>query len=239
MDMVDQERLRTYGQRFLPWLLVLWLAALVPAARALIRFEWTAGSSGIAPSQLPPRGNSLHLAFNTSSEDHTALLIVAIHPLCSCTRATLQELVNSAALWKQPYHATFLVYKAKPIDGQTGTPSALLDFDWRHSAYIREAQQALNAQVIEDTAGEQAARLGALTSGEVLFYSAADPQGNRRLLFSGGVTAGRGMAEANDGIDALDQAVNSPAATRVQLEKHSPVYGCGFATLSSPSRGGS
>jgi hypothetical protein len=227
--MFDQDRLRSYGQRMLPLLLVVWLAALIPAAQKLLRFEWTQGSMAQAPAKLSGAG----IAYAETPDDrHAGLLVVAIHPLCSCTRATLKELEDSAAAWKQPYRATLLVYKAKAISG---------DFDWHQAAYIRDAKQALHADVVMDEAGEQAARLGALTSGEVLYYSAADEHGARRLLFSGGVTAGRGMEGENNGIDALERAVQLTTSSNLQnlTASHPPVYGCGLASLSNSNSGGS
>jgi hypothetical protein len=221
--MFDQIQLRTQIQRFLPLLLVLWLVALVPAAAKLLHFEWTTGATGLAPSRLTP---SLSKGVS-QSDGREALLVVAIHPLCSCTRATLKELEDSAPTWKRPYRTTFLIYKAKPAIAS--------DFDWHRAAYIREAQQALHAEVVEDINGEQAAKLGALTSGEVLLYSSADQQGSRRLLFSGGVTAGRGMEGENGGIASLEHSINAP---NTPTEAHAPVYGCGLAALSQPASGG-
>jgi hypothetical protein len=236
--MFDQQRLRTQIQRFLPLLLLLWLIALVPATRKLMAFEWSTGATGLTPTRLSTSA-SKGLAQN---DGRSALLVVAIHPLCSCTRATLKELEDSAPGWKQPYHATFLIYKAKSQSGSaTAVSTRVSDFDWHHTAYIREAQQALNAEVIDDLNGEQAAKLGALTSGEVLLYSAPDPQGSRRLLFSGGVTAGRGMEGENGSITALEQAINAQNlnAASTQPGAHAPVYGCGLAALSNPTSGGS
>ncbi|MBB5058216.1 hypothetical protein HDF16_002930 [Granulicella aggregans] len=226
--MFDQDRLRAdsiraHTQRFLPLILALWLLALVPAGRKLMAFEWTTGATGLTPTHLTgPISNGL-----SQNEGHSALLVVAIHPLCSCTRATLKELEDAAPNWKQPYRTTFLIYKSKP-QPDTITPAS--DFDWHHAAYIRDAQKALNAEVVDDLNGEQAAKLGALTSGEVLLYSAPDQHGSRHLVFSGGVTAGRGMEGENTGIATLSQALN---AAFTQPGAHAPVYGCGLAALSN------
>jgi hypothetical protein len=228
--MFDPNRLRNQTQRFLPLLLAAWLVAMVPATRKLMAFEWTTGATGVTPSRLTTSA-STRIAQN---DGHSALLVVAIHPLCSCTRATLKELEDAAPSWRQPYRTTFLIYKSKP---QPSSAISTPDFDWHHAAYIREAQQALNAEVVEDINGEEAAKLGALTSGEVFFYSAPDQQNSRRLLFSGGVTAGRGMEGENGGIVALDQAINAQSldAASTQPEAHAPVYGCGLAALSNPT----
>jgi hypothetical protein len=233
--MFHQDRLRTHAQRFLPLLLVLWLVALVPATRRLMVFEWTAGATGLTPARLtgPVTGSeSSQNSGASQNDDRSALLVVAIHPLCSCTRATLKELEDSAPHWKLPYRATFLIYKSKP---QPNAATILPGFDWHRATYIREAQQTLHAEVVEDIDGQQAARLGALTSGDVLFYSAPDQHGSRKLLFSGGVTAGRGMEGENGGIAALEQSIN---AANTLAEAHAPVYGCGLAALSKSTSGG-
>lgn len=233
--MFDQHRLRAdnirvHAQRFLPLILALWLIALIPAGKKLMAFEWTTGATGATPSHLSGSAIRGSLSPDGSRE---ALLVVAIHPLCSCTRATLKELEESAPTWKQPYRTTFLIYKAKP-------QATASDFDWHRAAYIREAQQALHAEVVDDLNGEQAAKLGALTSGEVLLYSAADQHGSRRLLFSGGVTAGRGMEGENGSIASLERSINAQPinASITQAEAHTPVYGCGLAALSQPALGG-
>lgn len=234
--MFDQDRLRSYGQRMLPLLLGLWLAALIPAAKRLLQFEWTAGATGLAPSSLPAK-NAGAATGNHANDGREGLLVVAIHPLCSCTRATLKELEDSAASWKQPYRATFLIYQAKPGNHAADNAAAL---DGKPAAYILDAQHALHAEIVMDEGGERAARLGVLTSGEVLYYSAADQHGARRLLFSGGVTAGRGMEGENGGIDALEHAIKDTNSTtgHDHAASHPPVYGCGLAALSNSNSGG-
>jgi hypothetical protein len=228
--MFDPNRLRSQTQRFLPLILATWLVALVPATRKLMAFEWTTGATGFTPSRLTTSATT-RIAQNDTRE---AILVVAIHPLCSCTRATLKELEDFAPKWKHPYRTTLLIYKSKP---QPNSAAPVSDFDWHRASYIREAQQTLNAEVVDDINGEQAAKLGALTSGEVFLYSAADQRGSRRLLFSGGVTAGRGMEGENGGIAALEQAINAQSlnAASTQPGTHSPVYGCGLAALSNPT----
>lgn len=247
--MVEQSWLHTHTRRLAPLFVVVWFAALVPAARSLLRYERTAGAMQAAPSQWPGfRSSGLRssgfkssgfkssgatrgsgTAADTMSDptraNNEGLLIVAVHPLCSCTRATLEELEKSAAGWRQPYHAVLLLYRS------TGHPA---DSPFAQAGYVRDAKQALHADLVSDEGGEQAAHLGALTSGEVLYYSAADKQGQRQLLFSGGVTGGRGMVGENGGIEALEQAVRATSlAGQDSQQTHAPVYGCGLAALSN------
>jgi hypothetical protein len=230
---------RGHVQRLLPVLVVLWVAALLPAAGMLLRYEWTAGAMAAAPAKLTDdvADGAGWTKDGGIQDSRDGLLIVAIHPLCSCTRATLEELETSAAGWKEPYRAEFLIYSPKGESQKDGTlrgVGSAAEFDWRRSAYVSAAQRALHARVVMDAGGAAAARLGALTSGEVLYYSAANGRGERRLLFSGGVTGGRGMVGENGGIEALERAVRetelSSGADRAGA--HTPVYGCGLAALS-------
>jgi len=252
--MLDRERIRGRVRHLFPVLAVLWVGALIPAAGMLLKYEWKAGAMAPAPARLA--GAELGQA---AGADRTGLLIVAIHPLCSCTRATLEELESAAAEWKEPYRAQLLIYSPKngspknetPNDGtskaetlndggpRTETPKGGGDtaaFDWRRSESIVAAQRALHADVVMDEGGAAAGRLGALTSGEVLYYSAANEGGERRLLFSGGVTGGRGMVGENGGIDALTRAVErgqSGQEAAAVNPAHAAVYGCGLSTLAA------
>lgn len=194
--------------------LILWLAALVPGVRALRAFESTAGKMAAAPGDWP---SQVPLVGAT----RLPTLVVALHPRCSCSQATLAELEGAAAEFNHPYNAVLLIYRPR---GDR--------YDWERSSLYREAQQALHASVVIDNDGELAREFGAFTSGEVLYYSAPDSNAKRHLLFSGGITGGRGMVGANVGVEALKIAANSGAPLPVK-DVSPKVYGCGFAALSA------
>ena len=207
------------------WLLfvcmaALWVLALVPGVRYLVRFENTAGRRGFAPSDW-------HNTTTLSSGDaRLPLLLVALHPKCSCSNATLTELEEAAQTFDHPYNAILLI-----------DPPQGLSFDWRKTRAYREAQKALHATVVLDNDGKLAASLGAFTSGDVRLYAAEDAHSRRSLLFAGGVTGSRGMVGANSGVEGLKTAFrnpeNNPHAT-------SPVFGCELlsAALHSDEQGG-
>jgi hypothetical protein len=82
-------------------------------------------------------------------------------------------------------------------------------------------------RVFVDRDGAEAKRFGVATSGQVLFYDA-----QRRLRFTGGITAGRGHAGDNAGADAIVSLVDHGTT----VEPETPVFGCALGTpLSSES----
>ena len=188
------------------------ILALVPGVRYLLRFENTAGKQGLAPS-------AWHSTALASGDAHLPTLLVALHPKCSCSEATLSELEEAAQTFHSPYNSILL------IDPPQGTT-----FDWQRISSYREAQKALRAKVVLDPGGIVAASFGAFTSGDVLLYSAEDTHSSRSLLFAGGVTGARGMVGTNRGLEALETAFHHPENG---LQATAPVYGCGLGNASS------
>lgn len=191
----------------LAFMAVLWILALVPGVRYLLKFENTAGKQGLAASDWSS-------AALRSGDPHLPTLLVALHPKCSCSDATLSELEDAAQTFHGPYNAILL------IDPPQGTT-----FDWQKINSYREAQKALRAAVVLDPGGKLAAGFGAFTSGDVLLYSAEDTHSRRSLLFAGGVTAARGMVGSNRGVEALEAAFHHPGNN---LHATAPVFGCGL-----------
>ena len=186
---------------------VLWLIALIPGVRYLLAFEGTAGKQGLAPSDWQNTALS-------AGDPRLPTLLVMLHPKCSCSNATLSELQDAAQSFDHPYNAILL------IDPPQGT-----SFDWRNISAYRDAQKALHASVVLDDNGKVAASFGVFTSGDVLFYSAEDSHRHRSLLFSGGVTGGRGMVGSNRGIASLTAAFQNSGQN---FHATTPVYGCGL-----------
>jgi len=186
-------------------LAVVWCLALVPGIWYLLAFETTPGLQSSPASAWPAH-------FVTDQDPRLPTLVVALHPRCSCSQATLAQLEEAAKHFDHPYNSILL------IDVPRGA-----DYQWREVSFYREAQQALHAKVILDEDGRLAASFGALTSGEVFFYSASDKSSGRSLLFSGGVTGSRGMIGPNKGIVALTTAFQKNS--RIEAP-HPPVFGC-------------
>jgi hypothetical protein len=183
-----------------PFLAVLFALSAISTAigmRAITRFDETPGKAGPAPERWP----------SSSSLDHSPTgpeLVVFVHPLCSCTIATLHEL----SLLPIKPRTAILFYR----------PSTTTK--WRAGKIWAMAEQLPGARVLWDDGGKEAARFGAATSGYMLLYDAGG-----QLLFRGGVTVSRGHEGDNEGFDSLVAALRSGARARAP----SRVYGCGIS----------
>jgi hypothetical protein len=142
-------------------------------------------------------------------------LVLAVHPHCPCTRATLRELDRLAARCRGRARMHVLFY-ADPERGSEWVQSDL----WDHARSIP------GVEVTADPRAENAALFGARTSGQVFLF---DPQG--RLLFEGGITAARGHEGESEGARAVADLLTTGSA-RVE---HAPVFGC--ALVREPGAG--
>jgi hypothetical protein len=135
-----------------------------------------------------------------------ATLILAVHPQCPCTRATLGELEIIMARCFGKVAAKVLLYRpggSRP--------------DWSNTDLKRTAVRIPGVTVVDDVDGREALYFGAATSGQTLLY---DRSG--RLLFKGGITASRGHAGDNNG----RSAVISLITTGTDRISSTPVFGC-------------
>ena len=199
---------------------LLWAAGLAGGMAYMLHYEKTPGASANAPAHWPK-------TMPEFGRPELPTLVVALHPRCSCSQASLTELQKASQDFGTPYNALLLINQ--PAELQTaageqpeaGEAGAELARGWRDNALYREVAGVLHASVKADPGGSFAREFGAETSGEVLLYSAANRQGVRNLLYAGGVTGGRGMTGENAGVDAL---------TRAFHEQHwlggLPVFGC-------------
>ena len=177
----------------------LWLLAIGAGAFTLIRHQGTAGPEHKAPELWPER-----TAISRVADRPTLLMFV--HPHCPCTRESLEELNRLLARCEKPptTHVLFLQPEAAPDDWvETGT--------WRSAGRLPEVQ------LQKDVEGQEARAFAAVTSGTVVLYSPAG-----ELLFSGGITAGRGHAGDNSGADAVVAILRGARANTPST----PVYGC-------------
>jgi hypothetical protein len=179
-----------------------WTAALAFGARVLFKYETTPGASGPIVSIWP----------STSTLPQPAgkpTLLMAAHPHCPCTRASIGELaeVMAHALGKVNAYVLFV----KPEGAGN---------DWDDTDLRRSAAAIPGVTVVTDANGVEAARFGAQTSGHTLIFDHAGT-----LLFSGGITASRGHAGANAGENAVLAILNQQSADR----QRTPVFGCSLA----------
>jgi hypothetical protein len=135
-------------------------------------------------------------------------LVVALHPECPCSQATLEELDSivaqcpdrlSVGVICMPYSNV-----AEPVE--------------RSRIWLR-AQRISGVTIVKDLRGAEVRRFAAETSGETRLYG---PEGE--LLFHGGITASRGHVGDNPGRAAILDFVNHGAHTRVPVT--TPAFGC-------------
>ena len=180
---------------------VLWSAAVVAGIQRMWSYENTPGGRLSVPAHWP--GSSL-----VSVDRERATLMMFVHPLCVCTRASLIELREALdAMDRAP--AVWIVLLS---------PKGIVQ-DWQeHIAVI--AQRIPEAKIVTDVEGTMADMFGASTSGHVVVY---DPHGE--LTFSGGITEGRGHVGDNESRRHLIAALHG--GDRAHDHEH-PIFGCGL-----------
>jgi hypothetical protein len=188
-----------------------WLGAVGVGFRVLARYSLTPGAPAQAPDAIVAPEDVLGSGVPLDPARPTVLLFV--HPLCPCTRATLGELERLVARVDGRMRAVVLF---RADDG--------VEIDWSGNDLWNQATALAGVEVLRDTDGRLAQRFGVRTSGQALVYA---PDG--RLLFAGGITASRGHAGDNAGVDAILALLSQPAPD----VPSTPVFGC---PLTGPRR---
>jgi hypothetical protein len=194
--------------RYLAWVLVTlaWASAVFLGMREMWAYESRPGAAAAAP---------VRIGSDSGVGPHRPSLIVLAHPRCPCTGATLDELDELMTRAGDALTARVYFYY----------PSAK-NASWARSQLWSRAGRIPGVEVIADSDGSEARRLGAKTSGQALLYGA-----DGTLLFSGGLTDSRGHA----GESAGRRAVLSLVADERQARSATPVFGCSI--LGSPKNG--
>jgi len=167
-----------------------------------------------APGAVPSRWPSDSRLAEADGRPH---LVVALHPHCPCSRATVRELalVMARAGDRLAAHALLV----QPDGAAEG---------WTDTDLSRAAAAIPGVTIVRDGGATEAKRFGALTSGETMLY---DRDG--RLLFHGGITPARGHSGSNRGRSAILRLV---AGAR-DVEAETPVFGCHLHDETTCSRG--
>jgi hypothetical protein len=181
-----------------------WLIAVGAGLWTVWNYDNTPGASAPAPVQWPAD------AAIAQSADGPTLVLLA-HPQCSCTAATLTELAEVLARASRPPQTYVLFLK----------PYGVPDW-WERSPLWRQAAALPGVTVLRDDDGREAARFGAITSGQVVFYDAGGT-----LRFSGGITGARGHAGDNAGRRSLVALLNEKGP----VVDHTNVFGCSLVGL--------
>jgi hypothetical protein len=178
----------------------IWFLTVGAGVAVLWNYENTPGlAAAAAPDQWPATSN-IQRATNR------ATLVMMVHPHCPCTRASVGELARLMAQAQD--RVTAYVLFAKPPN---------LSKDWEQTDLWETAAAIPGVIVMRDDEGLEARRFHAATSGQTMLY---DKNGN--LLFSGGITDGRG----HEGDNAGRSAIVSLLTTSEADYKETPVFGC-------------
>lgn len=189
-------RARTVG---LAVVTVGWLLLVGTGFARLLEYEAVPGAEAIAPIDWPANSP-------ISAQDGGFTLVVAIHPRCPCSRASLEELARVLAVSPRPVFVQALVWR--PASAPT---------DWEHGAVRDKLELLPGTTIVADTDGRVAEVFGLRTSGEMVLYDAAG-----RLLFRGGITGSRGHEGDNPAKDALLARLRGETTDPTTM----PVFGC-------------
>ena len=174
---------------------VIWAMAVCGGILALACYSNTAGQQPILEQ----------------SEDGAAgqfRLLMFVHPQCPCTRASVQQLAQLMAKTNGRLDAE--VYFYEPAQ----RPVA-----WSENQLRSSVDRIPNVAVIRDQEAAVARSYSAATSGQTLLYD-----GSGRLLFSGGITAGRGHEGDNQGQQSVLALVDGQISASLPVQ--TPVFGC-------------
>lgn len=182
-----------------------WAAAVVVGLGTMWSYENRPGIAATAPER------RIRLASGTSASAGP-LLVVLAHPRCPCTGATIDELAELMSRASGALKARVYFYQPRGAD-----------VSWSRTALWKRTEQIPGVEVLADRDGEEARRLGSVTSGQALLYGA-----DGTLLFSGGLTDARG----HEGESAGRRAVLSLLAHAEQPRSTTPVFGCPISNAS-------
>lgn len=187
--------------------IALCLAAWVLAVAAGAKVTWDYQTTAAAPGE-PARAWPAASRVPPPAGGRGTLVLVA-HPQCPCTRATVQELSRLLSGLRGRVSAHVLFYRPREFPA-----------GWERTDVWETVERIPGVGVHVDVDGYEAARFGALTSGQVLLYDARG-----RLRFSGGLTSVRGHVGESAGHQRIAAAVEGShegfATTRV--------FGCRLA----------
>jgi hypothetical protein len=176
-----------------------WAVLVVAALGGLAAYSFAPGPQS-AP---PPRGQ---FQPSDASNDDRFELVMAVHPKCPCTRASVGELARLVARFPDQLRCTVLAYRP-----------ANADADWDETVLIQSARQQPHTTVVFDDEGKHVRELGMSTSGSVILYSPAG-----KPEYWGGITMARGHAGDSIGSDAIHAILTGRTPDR----RTAPVFGC-------------
>lgn len=163
---------------------------------------WNYASRGVAPQH---HSVSVQRLISAGAVMGEMSVIMAIHPLCPCTRDSIEQLDRLAA--KLPGLRITVLVTVPESDSD----------EWFDSGTVRSAKAIPGAHVLPDREGVLAAVLGMSRSGHTLLIDS-----ECHVRFNGGLTSSRLHTFASPGVDAALEMARG-AIPRVC---ESDVYGC-------------
>ncbi len=180
---------------------VAWLAVVLPGVWFMTADSFVPGEAGEPAVMWPVEATSAR-----NNAGHT--LVVALHPECPCSRATLEELDKIMARSEGRLIAQVWCVQYAEIE-EPAEASAL----WA------QAKRIPGVELGVDRDGEEVRRFDLRVSGETRLYG---PSGE--LLFQGGITVARGHAGESPGRRTILSLIEGPML--VGSVNVAPVFGC-------------
>jgi len=138
----------------------------------------------------------------------TPTLVMLVHPQCTCSKASLNELERILArAGGENRVRTILVFAAPESMGR----------EWIEDDLWRKAKSLPDVRVVQDPGSRLIQAFGAFTSGQTLLYDASGA-----LIFKGGITGAR----AHEGDNTGRQAITSILQGRLPVSAETSVFGC-------------
>lgn len=184
--------------------LIFWVTSIAFAMKVLIDYSKIPGPEGTIVRQWPVHSS-------VQRDPSLPTLVMSVHSMCSCTRASIEELSRIMTVLQGKLIAHVLIV---PLPGQTETE--LRDtFVWKRSA------ETPGVFIHIDQEGLQTKQFGALVSGKVMVF---DTQG--KLSFHGGITDSRGHEGENAGRKQIISLILDKVSGKGLVMKTTPVFGC-------------
>jgi hypothetical protein len=177
----------------------LWVVGLGVGLRAIWKYEITPGTEAVAPATWPQASR-----LDRNADGFT--LVLAAHPHCPCTRASIDNLGHVLGRLQRPVKSYVLVLRPGEFSK-----------DWEKTDIWTRAERIPGVTVVTDIDGAEAALFDARTSGHTAVYD-----GRGRLVFSGGLTSVRGRSGESDSQRRLVSLVNGGGPPFAA----SAVFGC-------------
>ena len=186
--------------RRIQWLSVTWAGFIVAGMVGLLNYSSAPGAVSTPPRSWPKvSGLSLHPSRLT--------MIMFLHPRCPCSTASVNELARLSARAKDRMEivAVFVIPPGCPPD-------------WHQSNLWDTAKRIPGVHCLSDHDARICSQFHVTTSGHCLVYNP-----KLKLIFSGGITAGRG----HEG-DSLGQTMIAEKALKIAEDGLSEcaTFGC-------------